>query len=143
MDVKRDTSEEEHRWRINDRLHLYPSFRLAELRGPDHQRARDEDIGRISPHYHFKCSASEADEGARENKGGVSERQEDGESGLSCAEARTAKLNEHEICTVPAGASGTCVRVRVRGDSECAGFLHKGMPERVQTTSAFLHVCTR
>ena len=61
--------------RINDRLHLYRSFQWAELRGPEprHERERDEDIRRISAHYHFKCSESEADEGERENKRGARE----------------------------------------------------------------------
>lgn len=62
-----------HVGRINDRLHLYLSFQWAELRGPKprHEGERDEDIRRISPHYHFKCSESEADEGGRENKRGA------------------------------------------------------------------------
>lgn len=64
-----------HVGRINDRLHLYLSFQWAELRGPKHRHEgeRDEDIRRISPHYHFKCSESEADEGGRKNKRGVRE----------------------------------------------------------------------
>lgn len=67
---------------INDRLHLYLSFQWAELRGPEprHEGERDEDIRRISPHYHFKCSASEADEGGRKNKGG--ERGREGGKGV-------------------------------------------------------------
>lgn len=53
--------------RINDRLHLYPRFQWAALRGPeprhDGESGGDEDIRRISPHYHFKCAESESDEG--------------------------------------------------------------------------------
>lgn len=64
-----------HVERINDRLHLYLSFQWAEPRGPKprHEGERDEDIRRISPHYHFKCSESEAAEGGRENKRGARE----------------------------------------------------------------------
>lgn len=46
---------------------------MGRAEGPRHEGERDEDIRRISPHYHFKCSESEADEGERENKRGVSE----------------------------------------------------------------------
>lgn len=35
-------------------------------------------------------------------------REEVRESGLSCAEARIEKLNEHEICTVSAGHREQC-----------------------------------
>lgn len=75
---------------------------MGRAEGPRHEGKRDEDIRRISPHYHFKCSESEAEEEERENKRGVREGRKK-ESGLSCAEARIAKLNEHEICTVSAG----------------------------------------
>lgn len=40
-------------------------------------------------------------------------REEERESGLSCAEARIAKLNEHEICTVSAGHQERQRKVRV------------------------------
>lgn len=92
-----------HGRRINDRLHLYLSFQWAELRGPEPRHERDEDIRRISSHYHFKCSESEADERERERIKGERGREEARESGLSCAQARIEKLNEHEICTVLAG----------------------------------------
>lgn len=50
--------------------------------------------------------------GERENKRGV--RKREGESELSCAQARIAKLNEHEICTVSVGHRGRQRGVRVR-----------------------------
>lgn len=47
--------------------------------------------------------ARQTREGEKEKKRGASERGRKGASGLSCAEARLAKLNEHQICTVSAG----------------------------------------
>lgn len=40
---------------------------------------RDEDIRRISPHYHFKCSGSEADEGGSKRIKGEQAREEERE----------------------------------------------------------------
>lgn len=108
---------------INDRLHLYPLFQWAAPSSsePLYEGERDEDIRRISPHYHFKCSGSEADEGGRErkNKRGASERGRKRASGLSCAEARLAKLNEHQICTVSAGWVGERDRMVSRAFNYC------------------------
>lgn len=66
---------------INDRLHLYPLFQWAAPSSfePLYEGERDEDIRRISPHYHFKCSGSEADEGGRERIKGEQVREEERE----------------------------------------------------------------
>lgn len=118
-------SEVIHGRRINDRLHLYLSFQWAELRGPEPRHERDEDIRRISPHYHFKCSRARQTREIERIKGERG-REETRESGLSCAEARIETLNEHEICTVSAGHRKQCrivhvylitISVRAWGDS--------------------------
>lgn len=50
-------------------------------------------------------------------------REEERESGLSCAQARIAKLNEHEICTVSAGHRETAKN----GVRACVRALHYTM----------------
>lgn len=93
-------------------------------------------------------------EGGREVGGGG---KEESKSGLSCAEARIAKLNEHEICTVSGRALGAARDggIRVRPDFHVcvalfcmdAGPYMNGTPVHVQVNERFLHasvcVCVR
>lgn len=80
-------------------------------------------------------------------------REEERESGLSCAEARIAKLNEHEKCTVSGRASGTaqkssaCVELHacvhdVTLHPACAGLYTKGcLGMCLQGNKLFLCAC--
>lgn len=93
--------------RINDRLHLYLSFQWAESWGAPSPSTR----GMKTSAESLLITISNARR-ARESERIKGEwgRKEERESGLSCAEARIAKLNEREICTVSARAARTARR---------------------------------
>lgn len=84
--------------RINDRLHLYPRFQWAALRGPEPRHEGESEGGMKTSAESLLITISNARrarqtrEGHRIVEGGVVEEEEEGrQSGLWCAQARIAE----------------------------------------------------
>lgn len=88
------------------------------------------------PHYHFKCSKSEADEGGRDRIKGERAREEEREQVGFRVQRHDSKLNEHQICTVSAGWVVERDRMvsRVLNYCKCASVMRFG--------SLHVQVCT-